>query len=154
MRVNLPNLSHIFALRQSGTIALICVASVLALSFKCPAGQSVATVYMRLNKVQDSAFQTFESFEANDSLVFSDPANSKLYRLVDYELRLLARPKEMFHNVLRTQKLPMSDIRRYYQNAENTVTVFFSDIRIQSLKDNHYTHAKSFSVKLVKPKKK
>jgi hypothetical protein len=109
-------------------------------------------VQLTLNHHLDSMFVSLDDFEKNDSLVFNSGNDAKEYRLVNYELRLLARPKDLYHTVIRNTILPKSDIRRYYNNAENTVSVFFSDIRIESVKDHHISRAKAIKFKILKNK--
>lgn len=121
-------------------------------AFKLPHAENAVSIQFKLNVKTDTVFNSFAEFEVNDSIVFADKEIGKQYKLVNYELRLLARPKELYHNVLRTPLLPKSEIKRYCNSAEGTTTVFFSDIRVVSLKDNQITKAKSFKFKIKKAK--
>ncbi len=143
------NKQRIFAL----ILPLALVFLILSMgSFHHPACGNAETVKLILNQKQDTSFSTLEEFEMNDSLVFSDVEISKKYKLVNYELRLLARPKPLYHTVIRSHELPKNEIRRYYNNAESTITVFLSDIRLESLKDHHILQAKALKFKILKAK--
>lgn len=120
------------------------------LGFASPQMTEGTLIEMKLNAKNDTVFSSIEEFEKNDSLVFVNPLHAQQYKLINYELRLLARPKELYHNVIRTAVIPKREINRYYTSAENTVTVFFSDIRIQNLKNNQILKGKGIRFKILK----